>query len=95
MDEEVLRSVFGRFGSITSTVVMRNSSNKSRGFGFVNFDKPDHAASAVEGMNGYRYVPSSYTPNLLALTSLHLPSFHDMMLAKGRAFVDFSLVPFD
>lgn len=54
VDEAVLRSVFGKFGPITSTVVMRNSSSKSRGFGFVNFEKADHAAIAVEGMNGYR-----------------------------------------
>ena len=54
VDEDLLRSVFGKFGAITSTVVMRNSNGKSRGFGFVNFEKADHAASAVEGMNGYR-----------------------------------------
>ena len=54
VNEDLLRVVFGKFGGITSTVVMRNSSGKSRGFGFVNFEKADHAAAAVEGMNGYR-----------------------------------------
>lgn len=56
VDENLLRSVFGKFGGITSTVVMRNGSGKSRGFGFVNFEKSDHAAAAVDGMNGYRRV---------------------------------------
>ena len=57
VDEETLRNVFGEFGSITSTVVMRNSSGRSRGFGFVNFEVADHAAQAVTEMDGYRYRP--------------------------------------
>lgn len=62
-DEAVLRAAFGRFGPITSTVVMRNGSGKSRGFGFVNFEKADHAARAVEEMNGYRHAGIKWRVN--------------------------------
>ncbi|EPS71718.1 hypothetical protein M569_03039, partial [Genlisea aurea] len=51
--EDDLRDMFGKYGSITSAAVMRDSSGKSRCFGFVNFESSDSAAAAVENMNGY------------------------------------------
>ncbi|XP_050205193.1 polyadenylate-binding protein 2-like [Mercurialis annua] len=50
--EEDLKTCFGEYGAITSTVVMRDGNGKSRGFGFVNFESPDDAARSVEGLNG-------------------------------------------
>lgn len=50
--EEDLQNTFGEFGPITSVVVMRDDSGKSRCFGFVNFDNADDAARAVEALNG-------------------------------------------
>uniref|UniRef100_A0A5B6YTE2 Polyadenylate-binding protein n=1 Tax=Davidia involucrata TaxID=16924 RepID=A0A5B6YTE2_DAVIN len=50
--DEDLKKTFGKFGSITNAVVMRDASGKSRCFGFVNFQNPDSAAAAVENLNG-------------------------------------------
>lgn len=50
--DEYLEKVFGKYGPITSTVLMRDTNGNSRGFGFVNFQNPDDAASAVENLNG-------------------------------------------
>ncbi|KAG4962476.1 hypothetical protein JHK82_039165 [Glycine max] len=50
-DEELMK-FFGEYGTITSAVIMRDADGKSRCFGFVNFENPDDAAKAVEGLNG-------------------------------------------
>ncbi|KAK1554938.1 hypothetical protein Q3G72_019430 [Acer saccharum] len=49
---EDLKKVFGSYGTITSSVVMKDSNGKSRCFGFVNFQSPDDAAAAAENLNG-------------------------------------------
>ncbi|EEF35258.1 polyadenylate-binding protein, putative [Ricinus communis] len=49
---EDLEKVFGVYGTITSALVMKDQTGKSRGFGFVNFQDPDSAAAAVEKLNG-------------------------------------------
>ncbi|CAI9778000.1 unnamed protein product [Fraxinus pennsylvanica] len=50
--DEDLKKIFGKFGSITSAVVMKDTNGKSRCFGFVNFERPEAAAAAVENLNG-------------------------------------------
>ncbi|KAK7270402.1 hypothetical protein RIF29_23506 [Crotalaria pallida] len=50
--DEDLKQLFGPFGTITSTTVMKDANGKSRCFGFVNFQSPDSAAAAVERLNG-------------------------------------------
>lgn len=50
--EEDLQNIFGEFGSITSTIIMRNEDGTPKGFGFVNFENADAAARAVESLNG-------------------------------------------
>lgn len=53
--EENLKEIFGKFGEITSVVVMREGDGKSRCFGFVNFENPDDAAQAVQELNGKKF----------------------------------------
>ncbi|GMI88258.1 POLY(A) BINDING PROTEIN 8, poly(A) binding protein 8 [Hibiscus trionum] len=53
--DEDLKTIFGEFGQITSAVVMREPDGKSKGFGFVNFENADDAASAVESLNGKKF----------------------------------------
>jgi len=53
--DEELKKVFGEYGTITSAVVMRDADGKSKCFGFVNFENPDDAAKAVEGLNGKKF----------------------------------------
>lgn len=52
VDEESLRSVFGQVGPVKSVVVMRDADNKSKGFGFVNYEDANDAAAAVQELNG-------------------------------------------
>jgi polyadenylate-binding protein len=53
LDDEKLKELFSKFGTITSAIVIKDSEGKSRGFGFVAFEKPEEAAKSVEEMNGY------------------------------------------
>jgi polyadenylate-binding protein len=50
--DDELKEIFGKYGTITSAVVMCDSDGKSRCFGFVNFENVDDAAQAVEELNG-------------------------------------------
>ncbi|OVA19449.1 RNA recognition motif domain [Macleaya cordata] len=50
--EELLKEKFSEFGKITHLAIMKDNSEKSRGFGFVNFDTSDGAKEAMEAMNG-------------------------------------------
>eukprot|EP00250_Pteridium_aquilinum_P000983 c11160_g1_i1 orf=222-2270(+) len=50
--EEVLHSNFAEYGRITNVIIMKDEEHKPKGFGFVNFERPDDARRAVEAMNG-------------------------------------------
>jgi len=50
--DDELKEMFGKYGTITSAVVMQDSDGKSRCFGFVNFENADAAAQAVQELNG-------------------------------------------
>lgn len=52
LDDEKLRNLFEKYGKITSAKVMVDESGKSKGFGFVSFEEPEHAEKAVEDLNG-------------------------------------------
>ncbi|CAH9078465.1 unnamed protein product [Cuscuta europaea] len=58
--DEDLYNIFHKFGPITSSLVMKGANGKSKCFGFVNFEKPEDAASAVKELNG-----SSLNDNVL------------------------------
>lgn len=52
VDDDVLRQNFEGYGKITSAKVMCDDNGRSKGFGFVCFEKPDEATKAVTEMNG-------------------------------------------
>ena len=52
VDEPGLKAMFEVYGPTTSIALMRGEDGTSKGFGFVSFENPDHAAAAVEGHNG-------------------------------------------
>jgi polyadenylate-binding protein len=52
VDDERLHAEFAKFGTITSAHVMRDSNNKSKGFGFVCFSTPEEATKCATEMNG-------------------------------------------
>ena len=47
-----LNNMFQEFGIITSSIVVLDKEERSRGFGFVNFETHESAAKAVEMLNG-------------------------------------------
>jgi polyadenylate-binding protein len=51
VDDERLHAEFAKFGTITSAHVMRDSNNKSKGFGFVCFSTPEEATKCATEMN--------------------------------------------
>jgi len=53
--EDDLKEIFGKFGTLTSVVVMRDGDGRSKCFGFVNFESPDDAALAVQDLNGKKF----------------------------------------
>lgn len=51
--DDEFRELFEKYGEVTSASLARDQeTGKSRGFGFVNFVNHEHAALAVEGLNG-------------------------------------------
>ncbi|XP_047239917.1 polyadenylate-binding protein 1 [Girardinichthys multiradiatus] len=52
MDDEKLRELFSKYGNALSTRVMTDESGKSRGFGFISFERHEDAQKAVDEMNG-------------------------------------------
>jgi len=53
--DEFLNKKFSEFGTVTSAIVMKDDSGKSKGFGFVNFEKPEEAAAAVAALDGFSH----------------------------------------
>uniref|UniRef100_A0A3Q3X6N8 Polyadenylate-binding protein n=1 Tax=Mola mola TaxID=94237 RepID=A0A3Q3X6N8_MOLML len=52
MDDEKLKELFGKYGPALSIRVMTDDSGKSKGFGFVSFERHEDAQKAVDDMNG-------------------------------------------
>ncbi|XP_007439821.1 polyadenylate-binding protein 4 [Python bivittatus] len=52
MDDERLKELFSNYGKTLSVKVMTDLAGKSKGFGFVSFEKHEEASKAVEEMNG-------------------------------------------
>ncbi|MGM5483512.1 MAG: RNA recognition motif domain-containing protein [Nanobdellota archaeon] len=51
--DEKLREVFSEFGEVSEAkVIMDRRTDRSKGFGFVEFANDEEAKNAMEGMNG-------------------------------------------
>jgi polyadenylate-binding protein len=48
IDEEKLKEIFGKFGTIKSAIIMRDDQSKSKGFGFVNFETTESAQKVIK-----------------------------------------------
>ncbi|KAJ8947032.1 hypothetical protein NQ318_019924 [Aromia moschata] len=55
MSDDKFYEMFGKFGQITSSVVMRQIDGTSKGFGFVAYDDAKSAERAVQEVNGREY----------------------------------------
>ncbi|GAA6061015.1 hypothetical protein JCM10212_001071 [Sporobolomyces blumeae] len=55
VDTDEFRGMFEPFGKVTSAVITTDNEGKSKGFGFVNFEKHEDAAKAVEALHEKDY----------------------------------------
>ncbi|CAB1335070.1 unnamed protein product [Coregonus sp. 'balchen'] len=55
MNDDKLKEMFDQYGRILSVKVMTDPSGKSRGFGFVSYEKHEDANKACEEMNGQEF----------------------------------------
>uniref|UniRef100_A0A6Q2WTV1 Polyadenylate-binding protein n=1 Tax=Esox lucius TaxID=8010 RepID=A0A6Q2WTV1_ESOLU len=55
MNDEKLKEMFDQYGKTLSVKVMTDPSGKSRGFGFVSYEKHEDANKACEEMNGQEF----------------------------------------
>ncbi|KAK0429136.1 hypothetical protein QR680_011216 [Steinernema hermaphroditum] len=53
LNQKQLEKMFEKFGGITSCVVMTDDDGKSKGFGFVAFERPEDADRVIAEMNGF------------------------------------------
>lgn len=57
--EEQLRAAFEPLGPVASAVVIRDSTGRPRGFGFVTLEQEDDARRAVAQLDGYVHTPGA------------------------------------
>ncbi|KAI9257704.1 hypothetical protein BY458DRAFT_535209 [Sporodiniella umbellata] len=55
VSDEELSQLFETYGTVTSCLITRDEKGSSKGFGFVNFEKPDDAQKAVDALHGKEY----------------------------------------
>ena len=53
IDEEKLKALFEPYGEIVTVKVVRDSNNKSKGYGFVLFKEKTHADASIRALQGY------------------------------------------
>jgi len=53
--DDEFKAKFEEVGPVTSCVIMKDNEGKSKGFGFVNFEKHEDAAKGVEELNDYEW----------------------------------------
>lgn len=53
MTDDQLRAIFAAFGNVvTANVVIDRFNNRSKGFGFVEFETEEEAKAAMQGLDG-------------------------------------------
>lgn len=48
---KVLHETFERYGVVLSAKVAVDSAGRSKGYGFIQYEDPDSASKAIEGLN--------------------------------------------
>jgi len=55
ISKEELDELFGKYGTVTSSMLSPSRDEKKASFGFVNYNAPEEAAAAVEGLNNQEF----------------------------------------
>ncbi|KAI8989389.1 hypothetical protein BDB01DRAFT_848563 [Pilobolus umbonatus] len=53
--EDVLRDTFSQYGHVSSLLIQKDEYGTSKGFGFVNFESPDDAETALQSLHDMDY----------------------------------------
>jgi len=77
---EALKEAFQDAGEIVSAVVMRDQTGTSRGFGFVNFEKPEDADKAIANFNDTPHTQGTW---LVRMRNKIWGSFPDLHYTRG------------
>ncbi|KAG9019653.1 Protein phosphatase PP2A regulatory subunit B [Tulasnella sp. 427] len=56
--DEEFSELFSKYGAVTSAIVQRDEEGRNKGFGFVNYDKHEDAAKAVEELHDKEFKES-------------------------------------
>ena len=92
--EEDLIKIFSKYGSVTSAKIEKNKIEKkdekgkfelvSKGFGYLSFDNPEAAKSAMEGLNG-KYLPGFESWSRTLIIELFMPR-HERQFVENQEF---------
>ena len=55
VSEDMLRERFSSFGAIISCIIMKDDSNRSKNFGYVNFSNKSDAERAATKLSGFKF----------------------------------------
>jgi RNA recognition motif-containing protein len=92
--EEDLIKIFSKYGSVTSVRIEKNKIEKkdekgkfelvSKGFGYLSFDNPEAAKSAMENLNG-KYLPGFEAWSRTLIIELFMPR-HERQFVESQEF---------
>ncbi|NXJ91495.1 EPAB protein, partial [Corythaixoides concolor] len=80
MDDDRLREIFSKFGKTLSVKVMMDSTGRSKGFGFVNFEKHEEAEKARGSL-----LPICCPSSKLAVADMNGKEINGRLVYVGRA----------
>lgn len=98
LTEEQLRTMFEKYGKITSYKIMSKDDGKSKGFGFVAFESPEAAETAVEALNGKslpcppKILSPRAQPDVIEITLQILIALVEQMLKNQICFIHMFIV---
>eukprot|EP00049_Salpingoeca_infusionum_P017193 m.352084 g.352084 ORF g.352084 m.352084 type:complete len:588 (+) comp16433_c0_seq1:279-2042(+) len=81
MDDEKLKEMFAKYGTITSAKVARDAKGGAKGFGFVNFASAEEATKAITSMNDTRLEGH---PNALFVGVFQPKAEREQVLARQK-----------
>lgn len=76
--EALLQEKFSPFGKIISLAIAKDDNGLSKGFAFVNYDRPDDARKAMEAMNGSQFGSVFTLSVYIRVVFIHKISFFDI-----------------